>query len=145
MELSKALDDWHESVPFCFVYRPIKTTAFTDSNDTIMNRIMLQLTYLGSKGVLCCPFLVSTNGFCHERAVSMDLCREAALRIIDIHLEIGQEMQLGGRLYEDRYMISSLILNDFLNATMLICVDLTKTGRARQVKICGRLLFYPIN
>ncbi|RDW58339.1 hypothetical protein BP5796_12269 [Coleophoma crateriformis] len=127
MELSEALDEWYKSIPPCLAYRPIKTTAFTDANHTIMHRIMLELIYLRSRGFLYCPYLISTKGWCRERAQSMDLCREAALRIIDIHLQVDEETQPGGRLYEDRYMISSLTLNDFLNAAMFICVDLTET------------------
>ncbi|KAH7355167.1 fungal-specific transcription factor domain-containing protein [Rhexocercosporidium sp. MPI-PUGE-AT-0058] len=126
-ELSEALDSWHESIPPCLAYRPITTTAFTDANHTIMHRIMLELIYLNSRGFLYCPYIISTKGLCREPAKSMDFCREAALKIIDIQLQIDQEMSLGGRLYEDRHIISSLTLNDFLNAAMFICVDLTET------------------
>ena len=143
-ELSEALDEWHESIPPCLAYRPIKTTAFTDANHTIMHRIMLELIYLRSRGFLYCPYLISTKGLCHEPAKSMDLCREAALRIIDIHLQVDQETQPGGRLYEDRYMISSLTLDDFLNAAMFICVDLTETEGVRYDKICRILLPTPL-
>lgn len=146
MELSEALNEWHESIPPCLTYRPIKTTAFADANYTIMHRIMLELMYLRSRGFLYCPYLNSTTGLCRERAKSMDLCRDASLRIIDIHLEVDQETQPGGRLYDDRYMISSLTLNDFLNAAMFVCVDLTETKGERYVEFCCMLLpTHPVN
>jgi hypothetical protein len=140
MDPPKALEEWHESITPCLAYRPISTTAFTDANHTIIHRIMLELIYLRSRGFLYCPFLVSTKGLCHERANSMDLCREAALRIMDIHFQVDQEMQSGGRLYEDRYMISGMTLYDFLNAAMFIYVDLTETAGMRYVEICSRFL-----
>lgn len=145
MELSQALDEWHGSIPPCLAYRPIKTTAFTDANHTIMHRIMLELIYLSSRGFLYCPYLISTKGLCRDRAKSMDLCRKAALQIIDIHLQVDQETQPGGRLYEDRCMISSLTLNDFLNAAMFICVDLAETEGVRYVEICCMFPRHPVN
>ncbi|PVH76760.1 hypothetical protein DL98DRAFT_282977 [Cadophora sp. DSE1049] len=126
-ELSTVLDEWHESIPPCLAYQPIMSTALADANYTIIHRTLLELTYLSSKGFLHCPFLVSTKGLCREPAKSMDLCRDAALRIMEIQLQVDQDTLPGGRLYEDRYMISNLTLNDYLNAAMFIGVDLTQT------------------
>ncbi|KAH7411207.1 fungal-specific transcription factor domain-containing protein [Cadophora sp. MPI-SDFR-AT-0126] len=143
-ELSAALEEWHDSIPPCLAYQPIISTPLTDTNYTTIHRILLELTYLSSKGFLHCPFIVSTKGLCREPAKLMDLCRDAALRIIDIQLEIGQGALPGGRLYEDRYMISNLTLNDFLNAAMFIGVDLMQTKdisldeRKSRIDVLGR-------
>tara|TARA_R110002060_G_scaffold2057_2_gene3688 strand:+ start:311 stop:556 length:246 start_codon:yes stop_codon:yes gene_type:complete len=64
----------------------------------------------------------------------MDICRDAAFRIIDIQTQLDQATSLGGGLYQDRHIISNLTLNDFLNATMFIGVDLTQTKDIRYVK-----------
>jgi hypothetical protein len=55
---------------------------------------------------------------------SRELCRTAALRIIEIHLEFEHEVREGGRMYEDRFLLSSLTLHDFLVASMILCLDL---------------------
>ncbi|KFA53598.1 hypothetical protein S40293_07500 [Stachybotrys chartarum IBT 40293] len=129
-ELAAELEQWHESMPPYVTYRPISETAFTDANYTIMHRIMLELMYLMSRAVLYCPYLNSAEEQRRQGATMTNICRDAALRIIDIHLEVDRESQPGGRIYEDRYMVTSLTLNDFLNAAMIICVDLVETRHA---------------
>jgi hypothetical protein len=62
---------------------------------------------------------------------SRDICRDSALRILDLHAEFDREAQPGGRLHEDRYMVSSLTLHDFLIAAMVISLDLTEGGPER--------------
>lgn len=132
-ELSTALNDWHESIPPCLAYQSV-STLLNDANYTAVHRMLLELTYLSAKGFLHCPFLVSTKGLCREPAKSMDICRDAAFRIIDIQTQLDQATSLGGGLYQDRHIISNLTLNDFLNATMFIGVDLTQTKDIRYVK-----------
>jgi hypothetical protein len=60
-------------------------------------------------------------------SVSREQCRTSALRILDLHAEFDQEIRPGGRLHEDRYMLSSLTLHDFLIAAMAICLDLSES------------------
>ncbi|KAK0119638.1 hypothetical protein ONS95_011076 [Cadophora gregata] len=127
MELSAALDTWHESIPPCLAYQPIISAAPADTNCTIMHRILLELMYLRSKGFLHCPYLVCTKGLCREPARSMDLCRDAAMQILHIQLQVDQATLPGGKLYDDRQIILKLTLEDFLNATIFLGVDLTQT------------------
>ena len=47
--------------------------------------------------------------------------------MLNIHIELHSEIQPGGRLYEDRYMMNSLTLHDFLIAAMVLCVELSET------------------
>ena len=129
-ELSTALDDWHKSIPPCLAYSPISADR-NDASYTTVHRMLLELNYLNAKGFLHCPFLVSTKGLCREPAKSMDLCRDAALQIMDIQTQLDQATSLGGGLYQDRHIILNLMLNDFLNATIFIGVDLTQTKDMR--------------
>lgn len=121
--LGQELDQWHESIPSCLKYRSIRDTSFTDPNYTIFHRIMLELMYHMSRCVLYRSFLLS-GGKSEICRIALELCRESALRMLDIHFEVDREIHPGGRLHEDRFMVSSLTLHGFLIAAMIICLEL---------------------
>lgn len=127
-DLGKELREWHESVPSCLRYRPIRDSSFTDPNYTVMHRIMLELTYQMSICTLYRSFYSTAMrlGDDAEHKSAIEFCRNAALRVIEMHVEVDREVQPGGRLYEDRYMVSSLALHDFLNAAMILCLELVE-------------------
>lgn len=144
MELSEELQAWHRSVPACLRFRPIRSTAFADAPHAIMHRIMLENLYRKCLCILHRPYLGSFsfsspaattdekdgNGGTEAADIrnrSRRICREAAVGIMDIHIQVDAETHPGGRLYEDRFMISNLTLHDLLIAAMIICVDLHKS------------------
>ncbi|PTB44834.1 hypothetical protein M441DRAFT_129504 [Trichoderma asperellum CBS 433.97] len=61
----------------------------------------------------------------HRVEHSRRACAEAALDILARQADIHQASQPGGRLYDDRWMISSLTVHDFLLAAMVICLHLS--------------------
>lgn len=130
MVLNKELEDFYETIPECLRIRPIRSTAFTDPNYTVMHRLMLELMFRKSLCVLHRPFLSADRNNAKYQG-SREICRDAALRIINLHIEFDQEIQPGGRIYEDRYMISSLTHHDFLIAAMVVCVDLSESINIR--------------
>lgn len=129
-KLGKGIDDWYQTIPQSLKYRPIRDTSFTDANHTIFHRLMLELMYQMSRCMLYRSFL--SNG--HEGQLctyALDICRDAALKMFDMHIEIDRDTQSGGRLYEDRYMVSSLTLHGFLVAAMIICLELNDSANMR--------------
>ncbi|RFU76687.1 fungal specific transcription factor domain-containing [Trichoderma arundinaceum] len=127
LTLNQELQDWHDSVPACLHIRTIRNTSFTDANYTIMHRLMLELMYLKSLCVLNRPYLTT-----HKHEVKYDssrqICRESALEILEIQAELDIETGPGGRMYEERFMISNLTLHHFLLAAMVVCLDLSESS-----------------
>ncbi|KAL7915233.1 hypothetical protein GGI35DRAFT_174725 [Trichoderma velutinum] len=124
--LDRELRAWHESVPACLRIRTIRNTAFTDANYTIMHRLMLELMYLKSLCILHRPYL-TTYKHDAEYNASRQVCRESALKILEMQAELDIETGSGGRMYEDRFMVSNLTLHHFLLAAMIICLDLSES------------------
>jgi hypothetical protein len=146
LEIASDMDAWHDAIPPCMKFRSIRESAFGDSNHTIMHRTMLELVYQTARCILYCPFLNPTRGKCNELSQSMAVCRDAATRIMHIHLEVDRETKRGGRMYEDRYMITSLALTDFLNAAMILCVDITSTEEHDEYVLhLRKCLYYSID
>ncbi|KAL6878883.1 hypothetical protein J3F83DRAFT_711657 [Trichoderma novae-zelandiae] len=127
LALNQELHEWHDSVPACLRIRTIRDTAFTDPNYTIMHRLMLELMYLKSLCILNRPYLTSHR---HDPrySASRQICRQSALMILEIQAELDVETAPGGRMYEDRFMVSNLTLHHFLLAAMIICLDLSESA-----------------
>ncbi|KAK5987150.1 Fusarisetin A cluster transcription factor fsa6-like protein [Cladobotryum mycophilum] len=134
------LEEWHEAMPPCLRIRRISDTSFTDPNYTIMHRLMLQLMYLKCRCILHRPYLTTHK---HDAMydASRQICRSSAMGILEIQAEVDQEMNPGGRMYDDRFMMSSLTLHHFLLAAMVICLDLSESkdigmeDRARRISM----------
>ncbi|KAL0942203.1 uncharacterized protein CTRU02_200089 [Colletotrichum truncatum] len=131
--LDKALHCWRAELPACLVVRPIKSTSFLEQNYTIMHRLMLELMYSKALCVLHRAYLSrEKNQPCYAK--SRETCRGAALRILELHEEFDRESSPGGRLFEDRYMLSSLTLHDFMIAAMVVCLDLIECTDTRYAR-----------
>ncbi|OAR01548.1 hypothetical protein LLEC1_03808 [Akanthomyces lecanii] len=124
--LSDQLQAWHDAQPACLRIRSIRSTAFTDANYTIMHRIMLELMYRKCLCVLHRPYLTE-----HKEDPKYDrsrqICREAALAMLEMHIELDYEISVQGRMHEDRFMVSNLTLQHFLLASTVVCVDLSES------------------
>ncbi|KAI1129126.1 hypothetical protein F5Y10DRAFT_160306 [Nemania abortiva] len=142
LKLNDELHHYHSQVPPPLQIKPIRSYSFTDQTYDIMHRLMLEMMFLKSLCVLHRPYLnrEKDNPQCE---LSRRTCREAALRILDIHAEYEEESKPGGRMYEDKYMLSSLTVHDFLIASMILCLDLTENpptnsaDRSRKLKALG--------
>ncbi|KAK1526375.1 uncharacterized protein CCOS01_08793 [Colletotrichum costaricense] len=128
--LNDTLHAWHAALPAVLRVRPIRETGFTEQNHTVMQRLMLELMYSKALCVLHRRYLSREKG-CYNGdprfASSREICRAAALRVLDLHAEFDREASPGGRLFEDRYMLSSLTLHDFMIAAMVVCLDLNES------------------
>lgn len=130
MGLQAELEAFYDSIPPCYSIRPISSTSPEDRGHTIMHRLILELSYRKTLCVLHRPYLGAEEP---RRGPSRDICRAAALRILDLHLEFDEAIREGGRMYRDRFMVSSLTMHDFLVAAMILCLDLCESTDTRQV------------
>lgn len=119
MEMRKIYND----IPPDFKLKPI-SQSFMDASSSIMNRYNIQLLYLKGIVVLHRRYLNSEPSSL-EHAKSRRSCQDAALSILSIQSDLHQASQLGGRLYNDRWMMSSFNAHDFLLAAMVVCLDLS--------------------
>ncbi|KJZ79638.1 hypothetical protein HIM_01107 [Hirsutella minnesotensis 3608] len=138
-DLHAALEQWHQALPACLRIRPIRDTAFTDANHTIMQRLMLEIMYLKALCVLHRPYLVGPAADAHlalgpgqddaesRLRASREVCRRAARRLLELHIDVDAETAPGRRMYEDRYMMTSMTYDHFLLAAMVLCLDLSES------------------
>jgi hypothetical protein len=141
-KLDGEIHDFHNNLPPSLQIRPIRAYSFGEHTFDIMHRLMLEMMYLRSLCVLHRPYL--TRQYNSPRyAVSRATSTDAALRILHLHAEYEEESKAGGRLFEDRYMLTSLTLHDFLVASMILCLDLTENApsspedRSKKLKALG--------
>ncbi|KAL7916571.1 hypothetical protein GGI35DRAFT_473846 [Trichoderma velutinum] len=98
--------------------------SFMDPSNIIFERCTLEMLYLKGLIVLHRRYIsyeVDSRRFEHSRRT----CAEAALDILARQADLHQACQPGGRLHDDRWMVSSLTMHDFLLAAMVICLDLS--------------------
>ncbi|GAD95909.1 conserved hypothetical protein [Paecilomyces variotii No. 5] len=123
ISLDAAARETYSGIPEGFKMKPI-SQSFMDSSAVIMNRCTVEVLFLKSIIVLHRPYLNSETSnpqYDFSRLAAVD----AALALLYRQDELHQASQPGGRLHEDRWMISSLTLHDFLLAAMVICLSLS--------------------
>lgn len=89
----------------------------------ILNRVYIDILYLKT---LC---VLHRNYLSHDRSnpafeYSRKTCTDAALQILKYQAELYLTSQPGGQFCNDKWILSSLTLHDFLMAAMIICLDL---------------------
>lgn len=123
LALDHEMKEVYRTLPNIFLRRDIGE-SFMDSSDMILERCTLELLYL--KGIVVL----------HRRYIryephnptfgpSRRYCLEAALEILARQADIYQAILPGGRLHEDRWMVTALTVHDFLLAAMVVCLDLS--------------------
>ncbi|KAJ5691800.1 hypothetical protein N7462_001223 [Penicillium macrosclerotiorum] len=117
------MKETYQKIPETFRRRNI-SESFMDSSDIILERCTIELLYLKGIVVLHRRFLRHEP---HNLAfeLSRTFCLEAALDILARQVDIHQATVPGGRLHEDRWMVTSLTIHDFLLAAMIVCLDLS--------------------
>lgn len=122
MALDKVLHDTYNTIPQWLTMIPIAQSDM-DNPEQIMRRIYIVLVFLKSRCILHRKHMLQgrTNAsFSYSRMT----CIEAAVQILEIQRELDQEMQIGGRLYQDRWKVGSIVKHEFLLATTILCLDL---------------------
>lgn len=130
ISLDADLRSLHDDVPPNLRYRPIRESSFADAPDIIVRRMILEIMHLKGMCVLHRRYL--TLG--RENAVydrSREACRDASLKLLDLHAEFDEQSGDGGRLYEKRYMVTNAGFHVFLLAAMCLCLDLVASSGNR--------------
>ena len=105
-----------------------------DTAARIVERANIELLHLKSLVILHRRFITydddaepSANDInAHAAATSRRACVEAALEMLARQADLAQaSARPGGRLYQERWMLLSLMAHDFLLAAMVLCLDLS--------------------
>ncbi|KAL3704326.1 hypothetical protein TMatcc_010017 [Talaromyces marneffei ATCC 18224] len=129
IDLDAKLRETYASIPETLKWRPINQ-SFTVSSGLIINRCTIELLYLKSVMVLHRRYL-NTERHDPQREFSRRACINAALEVLARQTELHDATSgPHGRLYEDRWMVSSLTAHDFLLASMVICLELSVLMRS---------------
>jgi hypothetical protein len=120
MRLDKILTEIYSSNPQALQMLPM-AKPLVDKPDTIMHRIDIAILYQRAKCTLHQRYLLSgrTNS---QFAYSRSSCIEAALQILECHWILNHETHTGGRLYLERWKVSSLDQSSFYLAATLLCL-----------------------
>jgi hypothetical protein len=128
--LDAEMNQVYSAVPELLQRRDVNR-SFIDHSCLIWQRCTIEILYL--KGLI----------ILHRRYISYEMqspryepsrraCIEAALDILFRQADLHKACEPGGRLYEDRWMIFTLPVHDFLLAAMVICLDLSVRMRSRK-------------
>ena len=126
LELDAELRALHDRVPPFYHYAPIQKASFRDQSQDILQRTGLEMMHLKSLAILHRPYLTYQKEN-PKYALSRKTCRDCALQVMELHADIVQELEPGGRLYADRHQLIGLTLHDFLLAAMILCLDLNES------------------
>lgn len=127
MRLDRGLNEARDKIPPILRNRPL-SSSITDPLETILDRRNLETMYLKVTCILHRRYLT------HDRLnpafeYSRKTCTNAALRLLELQVELQIACQPGGRLYEDRWMMTSITQQDFLLAAMITCLDLHEASK----------------
>lgn len=128
--LHQGLERLHQNIPSCLRVRKIAETSFADQDYLIMQRFMIELHYLKGLCILHRPFLTYEKGDPVFDA-SREVCRNAALRALDLQTDYYQALQPQGRLYNSRWMFTNITMHEMFSAAMIICLDLVESKSQR--------------
>ena len=119
MEMREA----YNNLPSDFKMMPV-SHSFMVTTSTIMKRCSIELLYLKGIIVLHRRFL-NRDTSDMKYAKFRRACLDAAMDILSRQADLHQASQPGGQLCDDRWMVSSLMVYDFLLAAMVVCLELS--------------------
>jgi hypothetical protein len=122
LKLNDELQETHADVPPSLRMRAI-SSSFADQVHIILDRGYIDILSLKILCVLYRNYLShdrSNPAFKHSRKT----CTDAALQILKYQAELHLTSQPGGQFYNDKWILSSLTLHDFLMTAKIICLDL---------------------
>jgi hypothetical protein len=132
--LHDALERSHSSIPQCLRVRKMADTSFVDQDFLIMQRLMLELQYIKGFCILHRPFM--THGKSDSTFdASREVCRDTALRGLDLQADYHKALQPQGRLYGSRWMFTNITMYEMFSAAMIVCLDLAESRPQRYVLV----------
>ena len=124
MRLDKALHDAYATIPEGLRWRSMSASVMDDST-VILYRIYIALTMHRAICILHRRHMLASRTE-PRYTYSRTACIDSALAVVEFQVILDQEMQMGGRLYLERWKLFSLIKYEFLLAITILCLDLDR-------------------
>ncbi|CRG91409.1 C6 transcription factor, putative [Talaromyces islandicus] len=140
LELDSKLRKAYAEIPQFYKIEPI-SRSFLVPSGVIMCRCTLELLFQKATIVLHRRYL-NVEALDPQWEYSRRTCITAAQDTLSLQEDLHHAASPGGRLYEDRWLLSSLTSHDFLLASMVICLELSvlmRSSNAPSSQITGRL------
>jgi hypothetical protein len=126
LTLHAELEAIHAGIPPLLRFVRFRDAGPNMETKTILHNITLEIMYLKALCILHRPFLTRRKGD-PACALSRRSCRQAALKILELHADMEVEVKLDGKLFEKGYLLRNLTTHDFLIAAMVLCLDLNES------------------
>ena len=115
----------YDLIPPPLRIRPM-SQSFTSSSHHIMGRLNLEFLYQRS---IC---LLHRQGLVRGDVLSRSACLQAAMAMISYLADLHKEFIPTGQLPGARWMLSSTMISDFLLATVILCLALSKARESHE-------------
>ncbi|CAG9983177.1 unnamed protein product [Clonostachys byssicola] len=135
MRADSALQRAADSIPPPMKMRPM-AASITDPPHAIMWRLFIGHLFYKGQIMLRQPYMF-TSAREDIQAYSQKTCLEASLSMLEIQGILDEETRPGGQISMMRWRVSSIMNNQFLTATMILCSMLHRgvtLGREEEIK-----------
>lgn len=115
LELDQEIRHLHTTIPDALRARPFFNCK-SDEPLLIMLRLFIEFIHLKSLCVLHRRYMARGVDY------SAQTCIEAGTKLVGQFVEMYQEFRPGGQLYEERWLLNTFMMNDFLLGVMVLCL-----------------------
>ncbi|GIJ90088.1 hypothetical protein Asppvi_009038 [Aspergillus pseudoviridinutans] len=126
MKMDSMLEDVHSAIPQCLQWVSM-ANCIMDSPQVIMQKVFLEIMFHRARIVLHQRNLHSWQADT-QNDYSQQACLDAALKLLDYQHALQEETQPFCRLYQERWRVHSLVNDNFLLATSILCSYLQRAG-----------------
>ncbi|KAI1428753.1 fungal-specific transcription factor domain protein [Xylaria sp. FL1777] len=118
LELDQQINEVQKALPSSLRWNGLASSLNVPSQ-IIIQRIWLEIIPQELKIVLHRKFI--EPGHNEQHGSSRAACFNAAMKILEFQRLVDEETQVDGLLYQNRWRVSSALINDFLLATSILC------------------------
>ncbi|KAI5864023.1 hypothetical protein GGS23DRAFT_562623 [Durotheca rogersii] len=120
LAMDRRMQAERQRLPETLRARPIEK-SITDHPQIIMQRIWLEICFLRLKAVLHKKYFMAPPHLHQRYSYSRHVCLRSALKILEYQHIVYEKVQPDHLLYEVRWKLSSVMNNEFLLATSILC------------------------
>ncbi|KAL8722749.1 MAG: hypothetical protein Q9225_000810 [Loekoesia sp. 1 TL-2023] len=124
IELDTVIHKVRNAVPPSLQTQPT-TKSLLDNPEVVMQRAYIALLLFKVQCILHHQYLVPAHSD-SQYNYSRQSCIDAALQMLQLQSTLNQETQPGGRLYQYKWRVSSLVNHDFFLAATVLCLELDR-------------------
>ncbi|KAJ5097189.1 Fungal-specific transcription factor protein [Penicillium angulare] len=123
--LDEQIDEVKAALPPALKWNGL-ACSLSVSAEIVMKRIWIEICVHRLKIVLHKRFLIlsessETNSVQEDYSFSRTACLSAAMKILELHHLVDEEIKPDGRLYQCRWRLTASFIHDFLLATSILC------------------------